>query len=41
MVPKKTLESNCLGPILARLLIRQVTLGKSLAIPPVSAFSIK
>lgn len=32
MVLKETLESNCLGPILACLLSRHMTLGKSLAI---------
>lgn len=33
MVRKETLESNCLGPVLACLHTREVTLGKSLAIP--------
>lgn len=32
-VPKETLESNFLGPILAHGLLRPVTPGKSLAIP--------
>lgn len=32
MVQKETLQSNCMGPILARVLTGQVTWGKSLSI---------